>query len=634
MKNKINFFRSIENRALISLMIIGFVPLVISFMFDNIIIADSLLKLEKKNIQTLSNQISLIIEEELNELLMTVKDESVWDEAYEKIEEKDYIWFKKNFSGWMPANFDIDLSVVMNMSKEVIDEYGLKNKDISQLLSISDVSKILKAPYGAVNHDYARGILMLDDKPYLFCAGPMLKNDYKGERRGLLLVGKSISSKYISEIEKVLGQKIFMTFGDTVVYSDKTSDSIGDYINTSSRHRGSDSISFINNEILYSADVGSVLNGPSSEVTIIMERDIFLQTKRTMTIGSGGIVWLVFVFIVIAGIFLKKYTAFPLKNFENQIYRMGEKNVISYVDTEGPEEIKRLTETFNLMVTRLNEQSIENQNLKSELEYDKLRSEFLANISHEFKTPLNVIFGTTQLIELFIKKDPKDKLALNVKEHVYVMRQNCYRLLRLVNNLIDLTKISSEAFKIHLQNYNIVSLVEDITLSVAKYTERMNIFVGFDTDIEEKVIACDPDQVERIILNLLSNAIKFTESGGEIWVIVNDLGGKLLITVKDTGKGIPEDQLEKIFERFTQVDSSFTRSHEGSGIGLSLVKSLVELHKGTIKVKSVCGKGSEFIIELPAEVLPEQQEVDGKNSFTVQDKVERMHIEFSDIYSY
>ena len=211
------------------------------------------------------------------------------------------------------------------------------------------------------------------------------------------------------------------------------------------------------------------------------------------------------------------------------------------------------------------------------------------------------------------------------------MKQNASRLLRLINNLIDITKIDSNYFNIDLQNCNIVSVVEDITLSVAQYVENKDIQIIFDTDSEEKIIACDPDKIERIILNLISNSIKFTEVGGCIIVDIHDKQDKVIISVKDTGIGIPKEKLKVIFNRFAQVDKSTTRNHEGSGIGLSLVKSLVEMHEGIIEVKSKYGRGTEFIIELPVKLLNEEGIVK-KNKNIKHDKVERIHIEFSDIY--
>ena len=165
------------------------------------------------------------------------------------------------------------------------------------------------------------------------------------------------------------------------------------------------------------------------------------------------------------------------------------------------------------------------------------------------------------------------------------MKQNCYRLLRLVNNLIDITKIDSGFMELNLKNVNIIEVVENITLSTAEYIESKSRTIIFDTDIEEKIMAIDPEQMERVILNLISNATKFTSPGDTIEVTIYDKDKYILISIKDTGIGIPQDKLDSIFERFKQVDPLLSRRSEGSGIGLSLVKSLVEMHNGNISCK-------------------------------------------------
>jgi signal transduction histidine kinase len=214
------------------------------------------------------------------------------------------------------------------------------------------------------------------------------------------------------------------------------------------------------------------------------------------------------------------------------------------------------------------------------------------------------------------------------------LKQNCYRLLRLINNLIDITKIDSGFMNINLRNCNIVSTVEDITLSVVDYVENKGINLIFDTEVEEKIMAIDPDKIERIILNLLSNAIKFTDSGANITVTIYDRGDNIIISVKDTGCGMPEDKLHTIFERFAQVDKLTARANKGSGIGLSLVKSLVEMHNGTISVESKVGEGSEFLITLPVNVNPDETDMqDFINTCIQPSHVESINIEFSDIYS-
>ena len=145
-------------------------------------------------------------------------------------------------------------------------------------------------------------------------------------------------------------------------------------------------------------------------------------------------------------------------------------------------------------------------------------------------------------------------------------------------------------------------------------------------------MACDVDQMERVILNLLSNSIKFTKSRGKIAVNFYDKGKNILIVIKDNGVGIPTNKLHMIFERFGQADKSLTRNHEGSGIGLSLVKSMVEMWGGNISMESEYGKGSTFTIEIPVTVLPEKNSDSKENDSKSLNLVERTQVEFSDIY--
>ncbi|HEX2946717.1 MAG TPA: FIST N-terminal domain-containing protein [Clostridia bacterium] len=277
--------------------------------------------------------------------------------------------------------------------------------------------------------------------------------------------------------------------------------------------------------------------------------------------------------------------------------------------------------------------AIENKRLVQEaMEYDKLKSEFFSNISHEFRTPINVILGTLQLMELENSSGNAVKTDDKTKHHFKTMKQNCYRLMRLTNNLIDMTKIESGFCEINLHNQNIIQVVEDITMSVADYVRHKGLELVFDTDAEEIMMAVDADKIEKILLNLLSNAVKFSKPGGEISVNIKSSSELVVITVKDNGIGIPQDKLDIIFERFRQVDSSLTRNYEGSGIGLSLVKNLVELHGGRILVSSEYGKGSEFTIELPVILIDENIQLPSKPA-NEQDFLQRIIIEFSDLYA-
>ncbi|MBU3213663.1 hypothetical protein KPL54_00770 [Clostridium estertheticum] len=264
---------------------------------------------------------------------------------------------------------------------------------------------------------------------------------------------------------------------------------------------------------------------------------------------------------------------------------------------------------------------------------ETLKTEFFSNLSHELRTPLNIILCTLQLLDTYTTGSEVNDKERKFKQYIGIMKQNCYRQLRLVNNMIDITKLDAGFFNLNLQNCNIVNVVESVTMSVAEYIKTKSIKLIFDTDIEECIMSCDPEKIERVILNLLSNSIKFTRSGGSMKVNMYDKGKNIIISIKDTGIGIPPDKLNIIFDRFRQVDRSLTRKQEGSGIGLSIVKSLVELHGGTISVRSEYGKGTEFIIVLPIIVLPKENDIFEVFESESQERIERIHIEFSDIYS-
>lgn len=296
-------------------------------------------------------------------------------------------------------------------------------------------------------------------------------------------------------------------------------------------------------------------------------------------------------------------------------------------DIKSKDEIGILSNSFNHMIK-------ENKRLLEEKDqYDKLKTEFIANMSHELRTPLNIIFSAVQLSSLYINNNPEGFANTKMKQHITIIKQNCYRLLRLVNNIIDITKIDSGFMELNLKKANIVDVIENITLSTAEYVESKSRNLIFDTDIEEKIMNFDLEKMERIMLNLISNATKFTKPGDTIEVSIYDKGESILISVKDNGVGISQDNLVQIFERFKQVGPLLSRTHEGSGIGLSIVKSLVQMHDGTISVKSKYGEGTEFIIELPVKPGLQEDSPESINNLPQQINVEKIQIEFSDIYN-
>jgi len=239
-------------------------------------------------------------------------------------------------------------------------------------------------------------------------------------------------------------------------------------------------------------------------------------------------------------------------------------------------------------------------------EIDELKSKFFANISHEFRTPLTLILGPIkQIIEQI--KDNKTKSELKI------VQRNARRLHGMVNQLLDLSKLESGKMKLETSRRNIIPLLKGLVLSFASFTERKRITLNFNSEIEELLVFIDKEKIEKIITNLLSNALKFTPEGGNIDFNVVKRSEEVMLVIKDSGIGIANERLEKIFDRFYQVDGSHTREQEGTGLGLALTKELVELHKGKIEVQSEEGKGSMFIVTLPL----------GKNHLSPEEIIEK-----------
>ena len=274
------------------------------------------------------------------------------------------------------------------------------------------------------------------------------------------------------------------------------------------------------------------------------------------------------------------------------------------------------------------------KNLKHAVEIESLKSEFFANLSHEFKTPLNIILSTVQLVMNYIEVNNEYPDYNMFNKCLSNIKQNSYRILKIANNLIDMSKIDGNFYSINMGNYNIVEVVENIVQSLAEYMKDNKRNIIFDTIEEEIITACDPDQIERIILNLLSNAMKFTSHGGNIYVDmeVNDRCNKVIIKISNDGEKINFEDRLRIFERFTQSESLLTRRAEGTGIGLTLVKSLVKLHNGEVYVNTEFEEGTQFCIELPIRKMKNFKNNNVREKSIVS-KVEKFNIEFSDIYN-
>ena len=255
----------------------------------------------------------------------------------------------------------------------------------------------------------------------------------------------------------------------------------------------------------------------------------------------------------------------------------------------------------------------------------EVKDNFLTTISQNLRNPIKTISTANNLLE-----NNNSKYQSNhIHNYNELVKRNCYRLERLINNMNELVEIEKGLYSMEYVNCDIVKFLRDMINTTNKYLEDKGIEIDFKSNINKKIIQVDVDKFERIILNLLSNAIKFSDKGSPILVSIDSDDKYINISVEDKGMGIPKDKLNFIFTKFAQVDKTLTRNAEGSGVGLSIVKKLTELHGGKINVESKEGQGSKFTISLlNGNIKSKKNNI--LNKLNMDN--EKMHIEFADIY--
>ena len=225
---------------------------------------------------------------------------------------------------------------------------------------------------------------------------------------------------------------------------------------------------------------------------------------------------------------------------------------------------------------------------------DGLKTQFFANVNHELRTPLTLMLAPIREI----LEGRMGKLSPVLKDALETMQRNGYKLLKLINNLLDLSKLEEGKMRLKLKNVNLVEFIPPLLASVKPLADQRQIRLYYQHPPHPVELTLDPDQFEKLLFNLLSNALKFTNKGGKITIYIEERDATVTMVVEDTGIGIPENMLETIFDRFSQVDGSKSRAQEGTGIGLALAREIVLVHKGTIRAESELGKGSRFIVEM------------------------------------
>jgi len=355
-----------------------------------------------------------------------------------------------------------------------------------------------------------------------------------------------------------------------------------------------------------------IIRRPASEITRTIWLNRVWVFVAGLIAGTGAIVAF---YIITQRVILR-----PIRQLRAIANNVSEGNLDIRSAIQTGDEYERLAEAFNHMLDGLQAAQERLRQANKQLDAkiaelsernielfkaNKIKSEFLANISHEFRTPLNAILGFAEILREkpeLLKKDKGRRYAENIIE-------GGKNLLNMINDLLNLAKAEAGKIELHIEKTSIPQLCKAAVGSFSALTKRKRIKVKLTVDENIPIVSTDTGKVQQILYNFLSNSVKFTPEAGRIEIRVSMQGEQMVrIAVADTGCGIAEADKEKIFEKFRQVDGSLTRETTGSGLGLAICKELAAMLAGSVGVESEVDKGSTFWLDIPVTLAKEKAE--------------------------
>lgn len=342
--------------------------------------------------------------------------------------------------------------------------------------------------------------------------------------------------------------------------------------------------------------------------------------QRSIFVNNGVIGSLIAFFLALIMRWLIARMTMPLSELSKTMETARDNKDFAQAKVEGAFEIRQMATIYNQMMETLERQNLElethKDNLESEVEIrtqelivardsaltaSRHKSEFLANISHELRTPLQAIIGYTDLVREDLELECMDAQVDDLNKSI----RSANNLLALINNILDLAKIEAGRMDLHIKSVDISQLITETIDTIQPLASTNSNELQIDNRITKHNLYTDRQKLMQIFLNLLSNACKFTKKGLITFALHND-DHYLHFSIKDTGVGIPQDKLQFIFEKFTQVDGSQTRKFEGTGLGMAITKNFCQLMQGKIEVTSEVDIGTTFTVRLPIKLKEKQ----------------------------
>lgn len=321
-----------------------------------------------------------------------------------------------------------------------------------------------------------------------------------------------------------------------------------------------------------------------------------LELSRTLMLAVFGIAFVLMTITLV--LLLRRTILTPLSLLDDAADKISRGDFTARADVgQKSNEIGAVATSFNHMVDKVEQRTRELITANTELEESsRLKSEFLANMSHELRTPLNVIIGFSEVL----RDTPKDSIDDDERnEFCENIISSGYHLLELINDVLDLAKVEAGRMEIEPEEFYVGPVLKEVIATMQPLASKKNIELNFSSSDKLTTVYADTNKFRQVLYNLLGNAVKFTPEGGTVNLTANVMGTMARFAVSDTGIGISPADQESIFSEFKQVDGSWSRQFEGTGLGLSLTRRFIEMMQGQIWVESELGLGSTFYFTMP-----------------------------------
>jgi len=582
------------------------------------ILLDSFTDLEEQNTTQNVERVLCTLSNDLSSLTTTTSDWASWDDTYAFIEDANTDYIDSNLVDGTFIELRLDFMLFINTTGQIVfgKAFDLHNEEeipvpqsLQEHLSAHDL--LLYHPDTESN---VGGIVLLPEGPVLVASQPILTSDDEGPVRGVLVMGRYLDAAEIDRWAKpaVLSLAAYRV-DDTQMPLDLQT------VRLSLSEEAPILIQPLDAQYISGYSLLMDIYGePGLILRVDMPRDIYQHGQASVNYLILSIVAVGLVVAMMSMLLAEKQVLSRLANLSRSVSSIGTSSDLSRrVTSTGKDEVSNLANTINVMIEALEQSRNElqekcaqldarNEELKAQRQEliekteelsraTQAKSEFLAHMSHELRTPLNIIIGFSELMidKVAGKINDKEKQCLSD------ILDSGHHLLNLINGALDLSKIESGKMELNLENIALDKVIEPLTRTMTPIlTPRQQ---NLDVEIEDGLppVYADKAKIKQVLLNLLSNAAWFTPDGGKLKIEASRKGDWCQVSVIDSGTGIKKEDQERIFEPFYQLDNPPTREKGGTGLGLTLVKQIIERHGGRIWVESEYGKGSRFIFTLP-----------------------------------